>query len=431
MPRQGRSRRRRGPTASLYGAWRSAKLGHWDRRLNATQSGNFKPLVFGEIHSAGNNHALCAVVEPTFEAGFIDHTFANRVGKGTHRAIEAYECYRDRHAHVLCCDIYRYFPAIDHAILKSDFRRRIICPSTLALLDLIVDASNPQELVNLYFDGDDLFAPFQRRRGLPIGNLTSQFFANLYLDGFDHFVTEVLRAPYLRYVDDFALFHNDPAVLTEWRLRIERYLVGRRLKLHPRKTMILSCSEPAQFLGFELHAGGRRRLPEDSVRRFRNRLRGLRDRWQAGTIGLDDVAARVGAWIAHAEHADTWRLRQAIFRGRRFDPASLMPLKPGRPLVAVWFVAALGTTIQRTSARPTATGIPPTIGTTTWASGSVARLPPELTRSRSRRARSKRPGLSMMSMDAAANKLGSARMTTAAPVLGRRMGSDRRRWLFR
>ena len=55
MPRQGRSRRRRGPTASLYGAWRSAKLGHWDRRLNATQSGNFKPLVFCEIHAAGNS----------------------------------------------------------------------------------------------------------------------------------------------------------------------------------------------------------------------------------------------------------------------------------------------------------------------------------------------------------------------------------------
>ena len=153
------------------------------------------------------HHALCAVVQPTFEAGFIDHTFANRVGKGTHRAIEFYERYRDRYAYVLRCDIYRYFPAIDHAILKSEFRRRVSCPSTLALLDLIVDASNPQEPVNLYFDGDDgddLFVPFQRRRGLPIGNLTSQFFANLYLDGFDHFVAEVLRAPYLRYVDDCA-----------------------------------------------------------------------------------------------------------------------------------------------------------------------------------------------------------------------------------
>jgi RNA-directed DNA polymerase len=267
------------------------------------------------------HHALCAVVEPIFEGGFIDHTFANRVGKGTHRAIDAYERYRNRHACVLRCDIYRYFPAIDHAILKADFRRRIRCQPTLALLDLIVDGSNPQEPVNLYFQGDDLFEPFQRRRGLPIGNLTSQFFADLYLDGFDHFVTEVLQAPYVRYVDDFALFADNPAVLQDWRVRVEGYLAGRRVKLHPRKTFIASCPEPAQFLGLVLHADGRRSLPEDSVRRFRNRLRGLRDQWRAGAIDIEDIDARVGAWIAHAEHADTWRLRHAIFRGGRFDPA--------------------------------------------------------------------------------------------------------------
>jgi retron-type reverse transcriptase len=270
------------------------------------------------------HHALCAVAERIFEAGFIDHTFANRIGKGTHRAIDAYERYRDRHAHVLRCDIYRYFPAIDHAILKLDFRRRIACPSTLALLDLIVDGSNPQEPVPLYFDGDDLFEPFRRRRGLPIGNLTSQFFANLYLDGFDHFVSEVLRAPYVRYVDDFALFADDPAALLNWLARIERYLVGRRLKLHPRKTFISPCRESAQFLGFVLCNDGHRRLPDDNVRRFRNRLRGMCDRWRAGTIDIDDVASRVGAWIAHADHADTWRLRHAIFRGGRFDPATTL-----------------------------------------------------------------------------------------------------------
>ena len=68
MPCQGRSRRRRGPTASLYGAWRSAKLGHWDRRLNATQSANFKPLVFGEIHAAGNSQGTNACVS-TLKSG--------------------------------------------------------------------------------------------------------------------------------------------------------------------------------------------------------------------------------------------------------------------------------------------------------------------------------------------------------------------------
>ena len=142
-------------------------------------------------------------------------------------------------------------------------------------MDRIVDGSNPQEPVNLWFAGDDLFEPHRRRRGLPIGNLSSQFFANLYLDGFDHFVTEVLAAPYLRYVDDFALFHDDPACLAQWRARIEEYLAGRRLKLHPAKTVIQRTAEPSTFFGFELHAGGFRRLPEDNLRRFRNRLRGL------------------------------------------------------------------------------------------------------------------------------------------------------------
>ena len=266
------------------------------------------------------HHALCAIVCPIFEAGFIDHTFANRTAKGTHRAIEAYEHYRDRHAHVLRCDIYRYFPAIDHAVLKTVFRRRIACGRTLALLDLVVDSSNAQEPVNVYFNGDDLFVPYERRRGLPIGNLTSQFFANLYLDGFDHFVTEVLQAPYVRYVDDFALFNDDPTLLELWRDRIERYLERRRLRLHPDKTFIAPTARTAAFLGFELHADGGRSLPDDNVRRFRNRLRGLRDQWRAGTVGLGDVEPRVRAWIAHAENADTWRLRHAIFRGGRYDP---------------------------------------------------------------------------------------------------------------
>jgi hypothetical protein len=115
-----------------------------------------------------------AQVGPIFEAGFIANSFANRRDKGTHRAIEAYERYRDHHAFVLRCDVVRFFPAIDHEILKADFRRRIACAPTLALLDKIVDGSNAQEPVNLHFPGDDLFTPFESRRGLPIGNLTSQ-----------------------------------------------------------------------------------------------------------------------------------------------------------------------------------------------------------------------------------------------------------------
>ncbi|HRD92860.1 MAG TPA: RNA-directed DNA polymerase [Accumulibacter sp.] len=266
------------------------------------------------------HHALCAVVAPIFERSFIADSYANRTGYGTHRAVARYEHYRDRYRHVLRADIYRYFPAIDHDILKADFRRRIACPPTLALLDTIVDGSNPQEPVNLYFPGDDLFSPLARRRGLPIGNLTSQWFANLYLDGFDHYVKEVLRAPYLRYVDDFALFADDPEVLAKWRQAIARYLEGRRLVLHPAKTFVAATAETATFLGYVLCGNGARRLPEDNLRRFRNRLRGLRDRWRAGTVDEAEIKQRVSSWIAHAEHADTWRLRHALFRGGLFDP---------------------------------------------------------------------------------------------------------------
>ena len=105
------------------------------------------------------HHAFCRVVEPLFERGFIHDSYANRRGKGTHRAIARYERFRDRHRWVLRCDIYRYFPAVDHQILKADLRRRLACRRTLALADRIIDASNRQEAVHLYYPGDNLFTP--------------------------------------------------------------------------------------------------------------------------------------------------------------------------------------------------------------------------------------------------------------------------------
>lgn len=263
------------------------------------------------------HHALCAVVVPLFERGFIAHSFANQTGKGTHKAIAAYERYRDRHAHVLRCDIFRYFPAIDHQVLKRDVRKRIRCGQTLDLIDTIINGSNPQEPVHIHYPGDDLLAPVERRRGLPIGNLTSQFFANVYLDPLDHFCTEVLRAPYVRYVDDFALFHDDPVVLAEWRERIAAFLCKRRLSLHPRKTFIVSTNEPAEFLGFVLMENGRRMLPEANLARFNGKLRSFVDQAGAGTLDRDKANQRVRAWAAHVQHAHTRHLRRAIFRRAR------------------------------------------------------------------------------------------------------------------
>ena len=376
--------KRRKPGAAAFMANLETEILALERELRA---GSYRPgrYVTFEVSDAKRrmvsaapfrdrvvHHALCHVVEPIFERGFIHDSYANRVDKGTHRAVSRYEKFRDRHRHVLRCDIYRYFPAIDHEVLEADIRRRLACERTLRLVDTIIDASNPQEPVLLYFPGDDLFTPHQRRRGLPIGNLTSQLFANIYLDPLDHFVKEVLRAKgYLRYVDDFALFHDDADVLEEWRRRIDAFLERRRLELHPGKTMIQPTAEPARFLGFELRPGDGRRLPEANVRRFRGRLRGLRDSYRAGTVDLGEVERRVGAWIAHAEHADTWRLRHAIFRGGIFDPARDPSFRDGRkcpkrksgrpPMAAVFCAAAPGTSNRGTYARRSATGSKPKV----------------------------------------------------------------------
>jgi len=274
-------------------------------------------------------HALMDVVAPLFEQGFIGNSFANRIGKGTHRAIAAYEYYRDRHKFVLRCDIFRFFPSVDHQILKRDLRRRLSCAPTLRLMDMIIDGSNPQEPVHLHFPGDDLFSPFERRRGLPIGNLTSQFSANVYLDPLDHFCTEVLAAPYVRYVDDFALFSNDPEVLRAWRERIERFLEGRRLKLHPRKTQIQPTDAPSEFLGLVLHADGKRALPEANVQAFKGRLKGMIAAKNARTMPDQTIRQRLDSWAAHADHAHTRALKRAIL-GRA---AKALRLRPDRPLV--------------------------------------------------------------------------------------------------
>lgn len=145
------------------------------------------------------HHTLCNVICPLFEKSFIPDSYANRVGLGSHRALKRFTEFARSSQFILQCDIKKYFPSIDHQILKSLVHRKIKCSDTLWLIDLLIDHSNPQEASLEYFPNDDLLTPLERRKGLPIGNLTSQFFANVYLNNFDHFVKEKLKAKkYLR-----------------------------------------------------------------------------------------------------------------------------------------------------------------------------------------------------------------------------------------
>jgi len=259
------------------------------------------------------HHALCNIIVPIFERTFIADSYANRVGFGTHRALRRFTQFARSQRYVLQCDIRQYFPSIDHAILKTQLRRKLKCKDTLWLIDTIIDNSNEQAPVIDHFPGDQLLTPLQRRRGLPIGNLTSQFFANVYLNGLDHFIKEQLKIKnYVRYVDDFALFSDDHQKLTLVRSAIEDYLAGIRLKIHPIKSQLFETKQGANFLGFRI-LPNQIRVRTENLRRARRRLRRLQTDYNQGKISAQEVYQSLQSWVAHLEQGDTWRLREKIF----------------------------------------------------------------------------------------------------------------------
>jgi retron-type reverse transcriptase len=269
-------------------------------------------------HDRVVHHALCNVIEPIFENSFIFDSYANQKGKGTHRAVLRFQQYLRRYRYVLKCDIKKYFPSIDHEILKGIIRKKIADQKTLWLIDAIIDNSNPQEPVLDYFPGDDLLTPAERRRGLPIGNLTSQFFANVYLNDFDHFVKEQLHCQaYLRYVDDFATLANDKFFLHDVKWSMEQYLSGLRVKLHPNKCHIFLSELGVDFLGYRVFPT-HRKLRMSNVLRFRRRFKKMAEKYRQGRITLTEVNASVQSWLGHARFADTYQLRRSIFKQVKF-----------------------------------------------------------------------------------------------------------------
>lgn len=223
-----------------------------------------------------------------------------------HAAVRRYQGWARRYRHVLQLDVARYFPSIDHDVLKALLRRHIKDRQVLALLDVIIDtAPVPDEAGLRHFPGDDLLTPLTRRRGMPIGNLTSQFLANLYLDPLDQHIKQALRVPaYLRYVDDLTLLDDDPGRLRALRDAIAERLAGLRLRLRPLTAEPVPVRCGVDLLGYRVWPF-RRRLRADSGRRFAARARALQARYRAGECNLAEVRSRIASWLGHARHADS------------------------------------------------------------------------------------------------------------------------------
>jgi retron-type reverse transcriptase len=165
-----------------------------------------------------------------------------------------------------------------------------------------------------FFPGDTLLTPLERQKGLPIGNLTSQFFANVYLNGFDRFVKETLLvSKYVCYMDDFSLFSDDRHFLSHCRQEIESYLTTLRLKIHPIKSQLVQTKHGALFVGFRV-LPDRIRVRNHNLQVGRKRLKQLQIDYASGKLSSHEVAQSLQSWSAHLAHGDTWQLRQQIFK---------------------------------------------------------------------------------------------------------------------
>ena len=259
------------------------------------------------------HHALCNIIEPIFEKTFIYDSYANRKGKGTHKAIERYQHYARRYPYVLKCDIRKFFPSLDHPILKQELRWKIKCENTLWLIDTIIDSSNPQESNLAYFVGDDLFTPAVRPKGLPIGNLTSQFWGNVYLNRFDHFIKEGLGVPgYIRYVDDFVLFGRNKSQLNQWKKEVSHQLAKLRLLTHPNKTQVHRTEQGVPFLGFRVFPNYRF-VRKEKINRYKRYLKKSLKARALGAFTPQQLEDQLNAWLGHIRFGQSERLEYNIF----------------------------------------------------------------------------------------------------------------------
>lgn len=241
------------------------------------------------------HHAIAKVVRPLFERKYIFDSYATIKNKGTHKAVYRVQEFLKRAArhgekvYVLQCDISKYYPSIDHDVLIEQIERTV----------------RDKEVVKLWRKILDGFS--DTGKGLPIGSLTSQIAANIYLNVLDHFVKECMQIKYyVRYMDDFVLIGNSKEEL--WKnLADIKWLVEGTLKLKlNKKTKIYPASRGVDFAGYRTftnHILPRKRNIKAAKRRFKD----LSYKYKNGRIDLKSVSQRVASFLGYVKHCQARR----------------------------------------------------------------------------------------------------------------------------
>lgn len=258
-----------------------------------------RQICASELRDRVVHHAICNLLDPIFERRMIHDSYACRKNKGAHAAVARAQEFARGFKFYLQCDVRKYFASIEHAALKTLLRRILKDERLLELLNRIIDHPLPGSALG---------------RGLPIGNLTSQYFANLYLGELDHFVKARLGVKgYVRYMDDWLIFSDDKPALHETLAAARNFLRETlKLELKEEALRIAPVSTGISFLGFRIFRGTIR-LCGSKWSRFRRVVRALEAAYLAGEIDEEELARSVASMIGHARHAGTLAARRRFF----------------------------------------------------------------------------------------------------------------------
>ncbi len=246
------------------------------------------------------HHALVNVIEPYLEAVFIKDSYATRKDKGLHLAVKAAQAYVCINDWYLKADISKYFENIDHAILIGLIGRKIKDPEVLNLCRIILR-------------NQMLSSGLESGKGLPVGNLTSQFFANIYLNGMDHYVKQVLGyKAYVRYMDDFVLFSNEPQKLKNDLLHLESNLGQIGLQIKPRSIQINRCMQGLPFLGYRIFSN-LIRVRQENLKRCIRGIMKTESKYLKNRISAETLYQSSKSRMGFIGFADTFSLAQSIW----------------------------------------------------------------------------------------------------------------------
>jgi len=250
------------------------------------------------------HHAVFAVLNSIFEPTFISNSFSCRVNKGTHKGIDVLDkiirqvsSNSFKPCFVLKCDIKKFFETIDHRILLNIIGKRIKDDNAMWLLEEIIGS-----LASKY-------STVFERKGLPIGNLTSQLFANIYLNEFDQFVKHKLRVKrYIRYTDDFIIVAEDRSYLEDVISPVRAFLLDNLvLDLHPKKITIRKFRQGVDFLGYVIlphYRLLRTKTKQRIIRKLKERVR----EYNNGLISKQTLEQSLQSYLGVLSHADSHRL---------------------------------------------------------------------------------------------------------------------------